>query len=559
MASLGSFIRSAARATYSACRRATRATVSAYRRLPVRWRLGGGSAALTFIILAVFAVGVGVLTDRQKNQEFNLEVSAQADHLVNNLKPVLSPISGKHRGYYLNCTNNIPDLSFDAQTQNAQIRVMDLGGNVLCTQSSDQPPTEAQLTAHPTFRIPTSQQVSGSSSTFSEGGYRVAAREISWKGPQPKAKDGTPVKHAHRQTEDGYLIYAEPLTAVSNPISEIRVWLTLGVLGGAVLALLAGLLVADRAMRPIAELTDVARDIERTRDPTLSIPQPVADDEVAELARTLEGMLSALDAARNESEAALARQREFVADASHELRTPLTSVLANLELLADELDGESADSAKSALMATRRMRRLVGDLLLLARADVERQKTLTTVDLADTITNAAVELGPVSDNHQLEVTPGSAPLTGLQDDLHRMVLNLIENAVHHTPPGTHIHAISKIEDGHPVLVVEDDGPGIPPDLQNRVFERFVRGGGDRGARGTGLGLAIVSAVAEAHDATVTLTSLPQLQGTRFEVRFPVFPGATSTGSGLPGPEPEVNVGQTSTTTGRTIGRLRRRS
>ncbi len=71
-------------------------------------------------------------------------------------------------------------------------------------------------------------------------------------------------------------------------------------------------------------------------------------------------MLGALDAARNESEAALARQREFVADASHELRTPLTSVLANLELLADELDGEQAESAKSALRSTRRMRRLVG-------------------------------------------------------------------------------------------------------------------------------------------------------------------------------------------------------
>ena len=152
----------------------------------------------------------------------------------------------------------------------------------------------------------------------------------------------------------------------------MRIFLAGGVLGGTILALLAGLLVAQRAMRPIAELADVAREIERTRDPTLRIPHPEAEDEVAELARTLEAMLGALDAARSESEAALVRQREFVADASHELRTPLTSVLANLELLADELDGEQADSAKSALRSTRRMRRLVADLLLLARADVGR-------------------------------------------------------------------------------------------------------------------------------------------------------------------------------------------
>ena len=122
----------------------------------------------------------------------------------------------------------------------------------------------------------------------------------------------------------------------------MRFFLLLGVLGGSGLALLAGLMVARRAMAPIAALTASAREIERTRDPSRHMPQPEADDEVAELARTLEGMLEALDAARAETEAALSRQREFVADASHELRTPLTSVLANLELLAEQLDGEDA-------------------------------------------------------------------------------------------------------------------------------------------------------------------------------------------------------------------------
>ena len=94
-------------------------------------------------------------------------------------------------------------------------------------------------------------------------------------------------------------------------------------------------------------------------------------------------MLGALDAARGETEAMLDRQREFVADASHELRTPLTSVLANLELLAEELDGEQAETAEAALRSTRRMRRLVGDLLLLARADAKRMAPHRPTDLAD--------------------------------------------------------------------------------------------------------------------------------------------------------------------------------
>ena len=154
--------------------------------------------------------------------------------------------------------------------------------------------------------------------------------------------------------------------------NRVRVFLGLGVLGGAALALLAGLATATRAMAPIQRLTEAAREIERSRDPSLSIPHPEAQDEVSELALTLEGMLHALDEARTETEATLARQRQFVADASHELRTPLTSVLANLELLEMELEGESREAAASALRSSRRMRRLVADLLLLARADAGR-------------------------------------------------------------------------------------------------------------------------------------------------------------------------------------------
>jgi signal transduction histidine kinase len=260
-------------------------------------------------------------------------------------------------------------------------------------------------------------------------------------------------------------------------------------------------------------------------------------------------MLGALDAERNHTEAMLERQRAFVADASHELRTPLTSVLANLELLAEELEGEQAETAHAALRSTRRMRRLVGDLLLLARADAERVQPMRPTDLSEVVADAAAELGPVAEDHDLSLDVEPAVVAGARDDLHRLALNLLENAIRHTPPGTRIHASTRSRNGHAELVVEDDGPGIPIELRASLFERFVRGGRD-GGRGSGLGLAIVRAVAESHGGTVSLepSMAPSGFGTRFVIRIPAL------GESEPAPEP-----QTSTTTGSTIGRRRSRS
>jgi signal transduction histidine kinase len=270
---------------------------------------------------------------------------------------------------------------------------------------------------------------------------------------------------------------------------------------------------------------------------------------VAELARTLEGMLQGLDAARSGTEAVLNRQREFVADASHELRTPLTSVLASLELLAEELDGEQAETAQAALRSARRMRRLVGDLLLLARADAKRPQPHQPTELDEVVMEAASEIGALAEGQDLSIDAEPVVVSGARDDLHRMVLNLIENAVKHTPAGTHIGVSTAVADGEAVLVVEDDGPGVPPELEERVFERFVRAGRD-GGRGAGLGLSIVRAVAESHGGSVTLERPPESAGARFVVRLPAE-GSSANG--------DAQSDQTSTTTGSTIGRRRSRS
>jgi two-component system OmpR family sensor kinase len=139
------------------------------------------------------------------------------------------------------------------------------------------------------------------------------------------------------------------------------------------------------------------------------------------------------------------------------------------------------------------------------------------------------ELGPVADGHEVSVRAEPVSVRGASDELHRLVLNLVENALRHTPPGTHVRASSGMSDGEALLTVEDDGPGIPPELQQRIFERFVRGGRD-GGRGSGLGLAIVRAVAESHGGTVSIEPVEGTRGTRFVIRLPVAATADTAAS-----------------------------
>ncbi|MBV9802557.1 MAG: HAMP domain-containing protein, partial [Solirubrobacterales bacterium] len=376
---------------------------------------------LTCVILASFAAIVGVLTDRQVRGQFNNEVRSNSDQLAQDLH-----LRWKANSGFLDCNQTVRLKDF-ATAEHVQIRIFNQAGVVLCDQTNVRVKGVKFIPATPAFPLPTSE------GTFEEEGYQVIAQQLNVK------------------PSTVWLLYARPVSDVDHTLARVRVILLLGVLGGTVLALLGGLATAARAMRPVRQLTAAVREIERTRDSTLRVPQPESEDEVAELAVTVDGMLGSLDAARTETHAALERQREFVADASHELRTPLTSLLANLELLAEELGGEQADTAQAALRSARRMRRLVGDLLLLARADARRSQPRGPTDLADVLLEAASELGPMAEDHELSIDAQPAVVPGVRDELHRLTLNLIENAARHTPPGTHVRASTAIDDGSAVL------------------------------------------------------------------------------------------------------------
>ena len=455
---------------------------------PVRWRLALVSAGLTLIILLLFGGLIGKIATERIRDDFNGEVTSAARILAGQIRVVYPPFGGKPQAV------GGPQLNDFVLPDDASARIYDAEEGLIYANEGAAPlgPPKSGLTDY--------------------HGMRVATEPI---------LDET-------RTVTGYVQYGRNLDHVEETID--RLWLMIfgGILVGTLLAVVAGVAIARRAMRPIASLTATAREIATTRDPSKRMPEPKADDEVGELAGTLEEMLRSLDAARAEREGVMQKQREFVADASHELRTPLTSVLANLELLQASLDStdqaEDREIVDSALRSSKRMGRLIGDLLLLARADAGRLAAHRRVDLAEIAGEAAAEAAPLMGDRRL-VVDNERPLwvQGSRDELHRMVLNLLDNAIRHTPQGSCVELELCEGRGEAIVEVADDGPGVPEAMRTQVFDRFVRGTGPadtaRGT-GTGLGLAIVSAVAESHGGSVEAGE-SKTGGALFTARIPL--------------------------------------
>lgn len=463
------------------------------RRWPVRVRIAIVSATLTAVILIGFAAVVGRLVGNRLQGDFENDLKGQARQVADDVANDL--------------THDRPlgPSSLTPPGADALVRIAYADGSAY---EFPQPDTAG-------FGVPRPGEIER------VGDFDIAAAEASYYSPLLPPAEGMP-------TATIYVQYARPQAAVGDTIGRLWLFLGGGVVVGTLLAGLAGMATANRAMRPIAALTAAARDIATTRDPSQRIPEPESDDEVAELARTFDQMLRELDAARGETEDSMKRQREFVADASHELRTPLTSILANLELLENALDGASDKDERaaigSALRSSKRMNRLVGDLLLLARADAGRVGRQADCDLARIAAEAFEEVEPMAAGHRLRQQLAETPINGNADELHRMALNLLENAIRHTPGETNILLEVGVVGDEARLVVSDDGPGLPEGMESQVFERFVRGQGpaDRSSRngsGTGLGLSIVRAVAIAHGGEVVADG--SHGGARFTVSIPL--------------------------------------
>lgn len=274
--------------------------------------------------------------------------------------------------------------------------------------------------------------------------------------------------------------------------------------------------VVGRGLAPLHRVADALR--QRSPDAMQALPDDNLPPEIRPLVAALNTLLAQLAMA-------LAAQRAFVADAAHELRTPLAALKLQLQL-AERADTPAARQTAIAKLHERldRATHLVAQLLTLARQEPRMAtRKFATVNLAELARQVVADRSPLAERRNIDLgvaaDAGEVSTQGDADSLRILLGNLVDNAIRYTPPGGRVDVNVQSVDGQPVLSVLDNGPGIPIEERERVFDRFYRREGS-GVTGSGLGLAIVQNIAEQHGAVVALTDNPEGAGLRVEVRFP---------------------------------------
>jgi signal transduction histidine kinase len=273
-------------------------------------------------------------------------------------------------------------------------------------------------------------------------------------------------------------------------------------------------IVTGRALRPVESMR---REVEAigAADLHRRVPEPATADEIGRLAQTMNAMLGRLESSQE-------RQRRFVADASHELRSPLTGIRAQLEVdLEHPADAHWEATERGVLADTIRLQRLVEDLLAVAAADASTEDAThrAAVDVDEIVLAEARRQRSIAAVQIDTSRVSGAQLSANADQLVRVVRNLLDNATRHARSTVTVSLVETASDV--VLRVTDDGPGVPPDARDRIFERFARLDDARASDngGTGLGLAIVHDVVDAHHGTVTVAD--NTPGATFTVTLPL--------------------------------------
>lgn len=302
-------------------------------------------------------------------------------------------------------------------------------------------------------------------------------------------------RHVHRTLPD-------PLA--DDVSSQLAGQYAIALAGTALLALALGWIVAGRVLAPVARMTATARRIsDEHLGERIALDGP--EDELRELARTLDAMLDRL-------ESHVEAQRRFAANASHELRSPLAIIRAETEVTLADRDADSAryrEMAETVLEAAERTEALLDSLLLLARS----QRGLVRRDRADlaTVAAAATE-GAAGEARErgveLHVDLRGAPVCGDGALLERLAANVVVNAIRHNVPGGRADVVTRRDGERAVLEVTNTGPQLDPGTVERLTEPFERGGRTADGRGAGLGLSIARAVAEAHEGRLELLARP---------------------------------------------------
>jgi signal transduction histidine kinase len=334
-------------------------------------------------------------------------------------------------------------------------------------------------------------------------------------GELPFDSPGTPIgdeprmEYGVREVDGIEYLVGAPVDDVVRSVDRIRVVLWWAVPAVVAAAGLATWVLAGRALRPVRDITE---ETGRIRGGRLHarVPVPATGDEIATLATTMNEMLDRLQ--RDDE-----RRRRFVSDASHELRSPVAVLRSTADVaLAGPADADVVELATTVRAEADRMSAMISDLLALARHDEGLPPPAAVVDLDDVV------LAEASRGRALPVDVhkvSAARVRGRPDELARMVTHLLDNAVRHAR--SEVSVTLSVQGHDAVLVVEDDGPGVPAQRRQAVFERFVRldDARTRDGGGAGLGLAVVAATARGAGGSAEVTDSP-LGGARFVVSLP---------------------------------------
>lgn len=318
----------------------------------------------------------------------------------------------------------------------------------------------------------------------------------------------------------GIVRLMENLGDIEETLKNLRLALLVMAPAGLLLSGFGGYWISGRALAPVDHITRMAQEIEAT-SLDRRLPHPGVDDEIGRLVETLNGMISRL-------EQSFGAMKQFTADASHELRSPLTTLRSTIDVLLDQ--PRSVEQHQAGLESlgeeVDRLRKIVEDLLLLARADAGRQEMTHEPVALDSLIGALVEsMETRAEERGITLMAEKiAPATVLGDEpwLIQLVGNLLDNALKFTPPGGIVEVRLGHEGSMVRLEVLDSGPGIPDGDLQRIFERFYQSDPSRtrGRKaGAGLGLSIATWIAEAHGGRIQAFNQPD-SGAEFVVELP---------------------------------------
>jgi two-component system OmpR family sensor kinase len=488
------------------------------------WTLRARLLAAVIALLATVCVGIGVATTLALRSQLLDQTDAQLAAVAGRLAPGDRVPPGdrpRPRGF-----DRLPDNDSDRflGQPNGTLTATLHRGTVRTAETFD---VESADTSDPTNSVPT--ELYGALTTLplddrphtrhlgTLGDYRLVGRVLA---NGDVRITGLPLSDVHDTLWT--------MVAVEAAIAGV----------GLLLAGAAGAWIIRRSLRPLRRVAATAARVTELPlhegEVALAERVPEADTdprtEVGQVGAALNRMLGHVGSALAARQASEMRVRQFVADASHELRTPLAAIRGYAELTRrgrDAVPPDVAHALRRVESESARMSTLVDDLLLLARLDSGRPLDAAPVDLSALVVDAVSDAHAAGPGHRwrLDLPDDAVCVRGDGTRLHQVVANLLGNARVHTPAGTSVCTALTVEGTDAMLTVTDNGPGIPAELQDEVFERFARGDSSRSraAGSTGLGLAIVAAVVGAHHGSVGVRSRPG--ETRFTVRLPT---ATST-------------------------------